>query len=97
MLTTQERVRPLRTFRRPRLDSWSIAKVDHIEVTGSARADAEREARISALGMLLESPSATPLWRRVCCCEMTREICARSDDQRLAMELAIAESMRGHR
>ncbi|MFM0020890.1 hypothetical protein [Paraburkholderia azotifigens] len=94
MLTTQERVRPLRTFRRPCLDVWSIATVDHLELTGQARADAEREARISALGMLMESPAATPLWRRVCCCEMTREIRARSADQRLAMELALQESMR---
>ncbi|MHB9838494.1 hypothetical protein Q8F57_027070 [Paraburkholderia terrae] len=94
MLTTQERVRPLRTFRRPRLDVWSIITVDHIEVAGQARADAEREARISALGMLMESPAATPLWRRVCCCEMTREIRARSANQRLAMELVLRESMR---
>jgi hypothetical protein len=94
MPTTQERVRPVRTFRRPRLESWSIAIVDRIELTGQARADAEREARISALGMLMESPAAMPLWRRVCCSEMYREIRARSSDQRVAMELALQQSMR---
>jgi len=94
MLTAEVRARALRAFRRPRLDVWSISIVDYIEVTGQARADMEREARISALGMLLESPAATPLWRRVCCCEMTREIRARSNDQRLAMELALLEAVR---
>ncbi|PRX32236.1 hypothetical protein B0G75_104257 [Paraburkholderia sp. BL18I3N2] len=94
MQTSQVRVRAPRTFRQPRLDVWSINAVDHIEVTGQARTDAEREARISALGMLMKSPSATGLWQRVCCCEMTREIRARSADQRLSMELALLESTR---
>jgi hypothetical protein len=94
MTISQVRVRAARAFTRPRLDVWSIAIVDHIEVTGQARADAEREARISALGALLESPAATPFWRRVCKAEMYREIRARSEDQRVAMELAIQESMR---
>ncbi|GLU32563.1 hypothetical protein WKR88_17925 [Trinickia caryophylli] len=94
MSIPQVRVRAPHAFVRPKLDSWSIAAVDHIDVTGQARADAEREARISALGVLMESPSATPLWRRICMAEMHREIRARSADQRVAMELALAEAMR---
>ena len=82
-------------FRRPRLDLWSINEAEHVEVTGSARADYERELRISALDMLLCSSNATPLWRRVCEAEMHGEIRGRSDDQRLVMDLVLAESMRG--
>jgi hypothetical protein len=94
MLTVQGRVRPPRAHRRPRLDTWSIREAEIAEVTGHARADYERELRISALGMLTCSPAATPLWRRVCCHAMTTEIRARSGDQRLAMELALLESLR---
>jgi len=82
-------------FVRPQLDIWSINLAeDHTDLTGQARADFEREARISQLGFLLCSPAATPLWRRVCAAQERFEIRARSDDQRLMMELALAESMR---
>jgi hypothetical protein len=83
-----------RAFTRPRLHAWSIEQAQRVEVTGSARADYERELRISAIGKLLCSPAATPLWRRICKDEMYREIRARSDDRRLALELAIEESLR---
>lgn len=86
--------RCLRRFSVPNFVSWSINQVEHIEVTGQRRHDCEREARISQLGVLLESPVATPLWRRVCKHAMYGEIRARSADQRLVMELAIQESMR---
>lgn len=95
MTILQERVRTPRIFTRPRLDAWSVLQADPVDVTGAARADYERELRISALGMLVCSTAATPLWRRVCLTEMMREIRARSSDQRLLMELAIAETMRG--
>ncbi|KVE67012.1 hypothetical protein WI97_11340 [Burkholderia vietnamiensis] len=78
----------------PNLGGWSIEQADVTEVTGLARADYERELRISAIGKLLESAAATPLWRRVCKHAMYSEIRARSVDQRLVMELAIQESMR---
>lgn len=81
-------------FRAPRLGLWSINQADVTGLTGRARHDFERELRITALGNLLCSPAATPLWRRVCCREMYREIRARSADQRVAMELVIAESTR---
>lgn len=83
-----------RLFSRPRLHAWSIIQAEPVEVTGSARADYERELRISALGALLCSPDATPLWRRVCSAQERYEIRARSNDQRLAMELALQEAMR---
>jgi hypothetical protein len=83
-----------RRFMRPRLYTWSIQQAEVTYLTGHARADYERELRISALGNLLCSISAAPLWRRVCLLEMYREIRARSAGQRVAMELAIAESMR---
>lgn len=86
--------RRLRRFSVPNLCGWSIEQADVTEVTGQARADYEREVRISAIGKLLESPVATPLWRRVCKHAMYSEIRARSADQRLVMELAIQESMR---
>ncbi|KWA06632.1 hypothetical protein WT36_15095 [Burkholderia territorii] len=73
---------------------WSIEQADVTELTGQARADYERELRICAIGKLLESPAATPLWRRVCKHSIYAEIRARSADQRLVMELAIQESMR---
>ncbi|WP_261544669.1 hypothetical protein [Burkholderia multivorans] len=73
---------------------WSIEQADVTELTGQARSDYERELRISALGQLLESPSATSLWRRVCKHAMYTEIRLRSSDQRVAMELAIQESTR---
>lgn len=95
MQTCQELVRAPRTFARPRLDVWSMRQAEPVDVTGDARADYERELRISALGNLICAGGATPLWRRVCMAEMTREIRSRSAGQRLAMELAIAESMRG--
>jgi hypothetical protein len=94
MQTVQARGRMSRTFRRPRLHAWSIGQAENVEVTGSARADYERELRISVVGVLLCSPAATPLWRRVCQAEMYREIRARSAGQRVAMELALAESLR---
>lgn len=94
MTISQARVRTPRAFSRPRLDAWSIQQAEQVDVTGSARADYERELRISAIGMLLCSTTATPLWRRICNAEMCREIRARSADQRLAMELVLAESMR---
>ncbi|KUY70827.1 hypothetical protein WS46_32135 [Burkholderia sp. RF4-BP95] len=84
----------LRRFSVPNLAGWSIEQADVTEVTGQARADYERELRICAIGKLLESPAATPLWRRVCKQAMYDEIRARSVDQRLVMELAIQESMR---
>ncbi|HDR9103163.1 TPA: hypothetical protein QDB15_006721 [Burkholderia vietnamiensis] len=83
-----------RRFNRPALGSWSIEQAEAAPVTGQARADYERELRISAIGKLLESPAATPLWRRVCKHAMYSEIRGRSADQRLVMELAIQESMR---
>lgn len=94
MTAVQERVRTPRTFTRPRLDTWSIAQAEFVDVTGQARADYERELRISALGRLLCSGCATPLWRRICLTEMTSEIAARSPGRRIAMELALLESMR---
>ncbi|MFM0013715.1 hypothetical protein [Paraburkholderia sediminicola] len=72
-----------------------MRQAESADVTGEARSDYEREIRISALGNLMCAGCATPLWRRVCLTEMTREIHARSTDQRLLMELVIAESMRG--
>ncbi|KVN46817.1 hypothetical protein WT12_14625 [Burkholderia territorii] len=78
----------------PKLAGWSIEQADVTEVSGEARADYERELRICAIGKLLESPAATPLWRRVCKHAMYTEIRLRSSDQRVAMELAIQESMR---
>lgn len=82
-------------FRQPSLDIWSINLAEEqTDVTGQARADFEREARISQLGRLLCSPSATPLWQRVCAAQERREIRSRSSDQRLLMELAIQESLR---
>lgn len=94
MTTIQERVRAPRAYARPRLGAWSVRQAEPVEVTGQARADYQRELRISALGSLMCAGCATPLWRRVFCCEMTREIRARSDNQRVAMELALQESMR---
>lgn len=89
-------VRRLRWFIRPDLRLWSInlAEDQAPELTGQARADFEREARISQLGMLIEARCATPLWRRVCKDAMYAEIRGRSPDRRLAMELALQESMR---
>lgn len=89
-------VRRHRRFAAPELRIWSINLLeDHMpELMAPARIDAEREARITALGMLLCSHAATSLWRRVCLSEMVREIRARSADQRVAMELALQESMR---
>lgn len=92
--TIQACARAPRAFTRPRLHEWSIRQAGDVEVTGSARADYERELRISALGVLMCSPAATPLWRRVCKAAMYREIRSRSDDQRAVMELAIQESLR---
>ncbi|MCA8203178.1 hypothetical protein LGM71_19180 [Burkholderia sp. AU33545] len=83
-----------RRFARPALVRWSIDQAEVAPVTGEARADYERELRITALGNLTMSPVATPLWRRVCKDMMYAEIRARSADQRLVMELAIQESMR---
>jgi hypothetical protein len=94
MSLLQERVRAPRTFARPRLDAWSIRQAESVEITGHARADYERELRISALGNLVCADGATALWRRVCCHAMRQEIRARSSGQRLAMELALQESMR---
>lgn len=94
MQTIQSRLRTSRTFVRPRLQSWSIRQAENVEVTGSARADYERELRISAIGVLLCSTAATQLWRRVCRAEMYREIRERSDGQRVAMEIALQECAR---
>ncbi|PXX15872.1 hypothetical protein C7399_109207 [Paraburkholderia tropica] len=94
MPTVQVRARAVRVFTRPRLHTWSIAQADPAQVAGEARADYERELRISALGSLIEASCATRLWRRVCCYEMTQEIRRRSPGRRLAMELALQESMR---
>lgn len=83
-------------FRQPRLEIWSINLAEeHTDVTGQARADFEREARISQLGRLLCSTSASPLWRRVCAAQERLEILARSDDRRLLMELVLLEAARG--
>lgn len=79
----------------PHLHAWSIKQADVAEVTGLAREDYERELRISALGQLIESAAATPLWRRICKHAMYAEIKARSLDQRLVMELALREACRG--
>ncbi|WLE60300.1 hypothetical protein GIY62_06495 [Burkholderia plantarii] len=84
-----------RVFSSPELLAWSIRQADVAEVTGQAREDYERELRISALGQLLESTAATPLWRRVCKHAMYAEIKARSLDRRLVMELALREACRG--
>ncbi len=92
MSTLQGRVRAPRTFARPRLDAWSVRQAESIEITGQARADYERELRISALGNLMCADGATALWRRVCCHAMRQEIRSRSADQRLAMELALLEA-----
>lgn len=83
-------------FIRPDLRLWSInVAEDHApELTGQAREDFEREARISQLGMLIEARCATPLWRRVLKAAMYGEMRGRSPDRRLAMELALQESMR---
>ncbi|MCM2544868.1 hypothetical protein [Burkholderia glumae] len=89
------RVREWREFRVPNLIAWSIRQADVAEVTGQAREDYERDLRISALGQLLESAAATPLWRRICKHAMYVEIKARSLDQRLVMELALREACRG--
>lgn len=89
------RVSEWRAFGVPNLIAWSIRQADVAEVTGRAREDYERELRISALGQLLESTAATPLWRRVCKHAMYAEIKARSLDQRLVMELALREACRG--
>lgn len=83
-----------RWFVRPDLLLWSMNIIEPIELTGQRRHDAEREARISQLGLLIEAEAATPLWQRVCMYAMYSEIRARSADQWLAMELAIQESMR---
>ncbi|KVN18205.1 hypothetical protein WT09_11410 [Burkholderia stagnalis] len=48
----------------PNLVVWSLDQADVTELTGQARTDYERELRISAIGKLLESPAATPLWRK---------------------------------
>lgn len=97
MSTVQGRVRAPRTHMRPRLDVWSIDRAEREapELTGQARHDYERELRIKALCFLMEAPCCTRLWRRVCMCEMYREIRARSADQRLVMELALREACRG--
>ncbi|PRG76141.1 hypothetical protein C6T58_24795 [Burkholderia multivorans] len=79
----------------PNLLAWSIRQADVSDVTGQAREDYERDLRISALGLLMCSKAATPLWRRVCCSRMYAEIKARSLDQRLVMELALREACRG--
>lgn len=89
------RVSERRAFGIQSLRAWSIRQADVAEVTGQAREDYERELRISALGMLMCSEAATPLWRRVCCFRMYAEIKARSLDQRLVMELALREACRG--
>lgn len=83
-----------RDFGVPNLLAWSVKQADVAEVTGLAREDYERELRISALDVLMRSPVATPLWRRVCKHAMYSEIRARSADRRLVMELAIQESVR---
>ncbi|MBU9215430.1 hypothetical protein KTD55_15335 [Burkholderia gladioli] len=80
--------------RAPNLRAWSIRQADVADVTGQAREDYERELRISALGQLLESAAATPLWRRICKHAIYVEIKARSLDQRLVMELALREACR---
>lgn len=83
-------------FARPQLDLWSVnlSEDQAPELIGQARWDFEREARISALGFLTQSSAATPLWHRVCKHAMYSEIRARSNDQRLALELALLESLR---
>ncbi|MDR8090343.1 hypothetical protein KPB05_23065 [Burkholderia gladioli] len=81
--------------RAPDLRAWSIRQADVADVTGQAREDYERDLRISALGQLLESTAATPLWSRICKHAMYAEIKARSLDQRLVMELALREACRG--
>ncbi|WP_124480162.1 hypothetical protein [Burkholderia stagnalis] len=84
-----------RRFSVPNLVVWSLDQADVTELTGQARTDYERELRISAIGKLLESTAATPLWRRVCKHSMYSEIRLRSDDQRVAMELVRMEQIRG--
>lgn len=83
-------------FVRPDLRIWSInlAEDQAPELTYEALIDLEREARISALSMLVCSYAATPLWRRICSYQMLVEIRARSDGRRLVMELALQEAMR---
>lgn len=94
MTIVQGRVRAPRTFRQPCLDGWSVQQAEPVDVTGEARADYERELRISALGNLICADCATTLWRRVCMHAMYVEIRGRSTDQRVALELALQESMR---
>lgn len=83
-----------RWFVRPDLRLWSMNIIEPLELTGQRRHDAEREARISHLGRLIESEDSTSLWRRVCMQAMYSEIRSRSVDQQLVVELAIQESMR---
>jgi hypothetical protein len=88
-----------RWFSGPDLQLWSIDRAGNEEpgLMGAGRHDYERELRIKALGFLSEAPCATPLWRRVCSHRMLVEIRARSSGQRLAMELALLEQIRGQR
>jgi hypothetical protein len=81
-------------FAQPHLDIWSIRQAEFVEITGGARDDYERELRITALGNLMGADCATALWRCVCCHAMYVEIRGRSSGQRVAMELALLESMR---
>ncbi|MFT4068950.1 hypothetical protein [Paraburkholderia sp.] len=89
-------VRRKRWIACPDLRIWSINLIEEHapDLCGQACADFERELRISAIGVLMESSAATPLWQRVCKHSMYSEIRARSTDQRLLMELALQESMR---
>lgn len=56
--------------------------------------EAAREARITALGMLLEASCATPLWQRIVLRQERAEILARTPHRIAVMELALMESMR---
>lgn len=70
----------------PQLVQWSSSQAEADGVSPAFRADYAREIRIRALGRLLESSCATPLWRRVCCHAMVVEIRARSGDRVASME-----------
>jgi hypothetical protein len=78
--------RARRAFTCPNLSQWSLSEAEADGVSQASLADHARELRIRALGRLLESSGATPLWRRVCCHAMVVEIRSRSAARVASME-----------